>query len=235
MSTQRREEIRFIAECPNDRHWAEEMRKAVGELFDWIDQLEAKAAERVIADGAKGPTPDYTGEGSAWIPPKTKPHTFAQMVNEVRDLAFDFGTSEQFRCRVADLLGKYINVEHGSKGEPEQTEAPALVVPEPTGRDLQEMAAEMRVDGDLVDFLAGASKVVLWYRSKIRAIPADRVLGDGMVAVDRAELEALQELLAQARCAAHAVEDNGECDMTGICSAVFACDSIRANQGGAAT
>ena len=71
--------------------------------------------------------------------------------------------------------------------------------------------------------------------ARTRAIPADRVLGDGMVAVDRAELEALQELLAQARCAAHAVEDNGECDMTGICSAVFACDSIRANQGGAAT
>lgn len=45
------------------------------------------------------------------------------------------------------------------------------------------------------------------------------------------ELEALQELLAQARCAVHAVEDNGECDMTGICNAVFACDSLRANQG----
>ena len=38
-----------------------------------------------------------------------KPHTFAQMVNEVRDLAFDFGTSEQFRDRVSDLLGRYIN------------------------------------------------------------------------------------------------------------------------------
>ena len=60
-----------------------------------------------------------------------------------------------------------------------ELEALAVVVPEPTGRDLQEMAAEMRIDGDLVDFLAGASKVVLWYRSKIRAIPADRVLGEG--------------------------------------------------------
>ena len=38
-----------------------------------------------------------------------KPHIFAQMVNEVRDLAFDFGTSEQFRDRVSDLLGRYIS------------------------------------------------------------------------------------------------------------------------------
>lgn len=34
-----------------------------------IDTLEQTAAERVIADGSRGPTPDYTGEGSAWVPP----------------------------------------------------------------------------------------------------------------------------------------------------------------------
>jgi hypothetical protein len=124
MNLQRREEIRAIAECPNDRHWAQEMRRAVAELLAHIDTLEQTAAERVIADGSRGSTPDYTGEGSAWVPPKVKPHTFAQMVNEVRDLAFDFGTLEQFRDRVADLLGKYIPVEHNSKGVPESAVRP---------------------------------------------------------------------------------------------------------------
>ena len=69
MNLQRREEIKVIAECPNDRHWAQEMRRAVAELLAHIDALEQAAAERVIADGSRGPTPDYTGEGSAWVPP----------------------------------------------------------------------------------------------------------------------------------------------------------------------
>ena len=69
MNLQRREEIRVIAECPNDRHWAQEMRRTVAELLTHIDTLEQTAAERVIADGNRGPTPDYTGEGSAWVPP----------------------------------------------------------------------------------------------------------------------------------------------------------------------
>ena len=69
MNLQRREEIRVIAECPNDRHWAQEMRRAVAELLAHIDTLEQTAAERVIRDGSRGPTPDYTGEGSAWVPP----------------------------------------------------------------------------------------------------------------------------------------------------------------------
>ena len=38
-----------------------------------------------------------------------KPHTFAQMVNEVRDLARQYGQMEQFRDRVSDLLGRYIS------------------------------------------------------------------------------------------------------------------------------
>jgi len=69
MNLQRREEIKAIAEFPNDRHWAQEMRRAVAELLAHIDTLEQTAAERVIADGSRGPTPDYTGEGSAWVPP----------------------------------------------------------------------------------------------------------------------------------------------------------------------
>ena len=40
-----------------------------------------------------------------------KPHTFAQMVNEVRDLALNFGASQQFRDRASDLMSKYIPIE----------------------------------------------------------------------------------------------------------------------------
>lgn len=82
MNLQRREEIKMIAECPNDRHWAQEMRRAVAELLAHIDTLEQTAAERVIADGSRGPTPDYTGEGSAWVPPV---ETRAVVVPELTD------------------------------------------------------------------------------------------------------------------------------------------------------
>lgn len=47
-----------------------------------------------------------------------KPHVFAAMVNSVRDLARQYGHMEQFRCRIADLLGTYIRVEHNSKRVP---------------------------------------------------------------------------------------------------------------------
>ena len=73
-----------------------------------------------------------------------KPHIFAQMVNEVRDLARQYGQVEQFRCRVADLLGKYIHVEHNSKGMPEQAEAQAVVVPEPTSDEWRAIAENAR-------------------------------------------------------------------------------------------
>jgi len=227
MNTQRREEILALIADQNGTHAMDDYRAALIDAMDWISQLEAKAAERVIADGAKGPTPDYTGEGSAWIPPKTKPHTFAQMVNEVRDLAFDFGTCEQFRDRVSELLGKYVDADG---------KAPGVVVPEPTGRDLQEMAAEMRIDGDLVDFLAGASKVVLWYRSKIRAIPADRVLGEGMVQVDAARLAALESISAKIESLALGPDGRA---WTPLHYREFARGelraALRANQGGATT
>lgn len=42
-----------------------------------------------------------------------KPHVFAQMVNEVRDLSQAYGSTEQFRDRVSEVLGKYIPVDHG--------------------------------------------------------------------------------------------------------------------------
>ena len=120
-----------------------------------------------------------------------KPHTFAQMVNEVRDLAFDFGTSEQFRDRVADLLGRYIHVEHNSKGVPEQAEAPAVVVPERAAwltidemeKVILNVTLHLPVKGTGMPRYI-ASKIAEASRAKgIRAIPADRVLGEGIVAV----------------------------------------------------
>lgn len=122
-----------------------------------------------------------------------------------------------------------------------ELEALAVVVPKPTGRDLQEMAAEMRIDGDLVDFLAGASKVVLWYRSKIRAIPADRVLGEGMAAISESLATLLQELvfavdafLAESSPWIGPGAPAEVPELTEIASRRLQCmlDQIRANQGG---
>lgn len=80
----------------------------------------------------------------------------------------------------------------------------------------------------LVDRSTGET---LWEEAT-RTIPADRVLGEGMVAVGQEELEALRDLLDCARIAAHAVEDDGECETSSVCDAVFTCDSLHANQGG---
>lgn len=69
------------------------------------------------------------------------PHTFAQMVNRVRDLAFDFGTTEQFRDRVAELLGEYVDDRVPEQRIPEESgpvpdytgEGSAWVPPKPVG------------------------------------------------------------------------------------------------------
>ena len=71
MNLQRREEIRVMMNRLESTEWVEagEYKEAMSELLAHIDTLEQTAAERVIADGSRGPTPDYTGEGSAWVPP----------------------------------------------------------------------------------------------------------------------------------------------------------------------
>ena len=204
----------------------DQVKKALADL-GWICPQEAKAAERVIADGAKGPTPDYTGEGSAWIPPKTKPHTFAQMVNEVRDLAFDFGTSEQFRDRVADLLGKYIPVEHNSKGMPEQTEAQAVVVPDlEDGDDAWQDAAFKGVN-----YSAGLRDGYNLAKSRACAIPADRVLGDGEVKMEICERDCRED----DEDALEVLRVCGYGQQAEMLEAAIKAHDLRANQGGAAT
>lgn len=72
MNLQRREEIRVLIADQNieDPQALTDCRNALAELLAHTDTLEQMAAERVIADGSRGPTPDYTGEGSAWVPPE---------------------------------------------------------------------------------------------------------------------------------------------------------------------
>ena len=71
MNLQRREEISALLAEPVTGGAGQvlECRDALMECRAHIDTLEQTAAERVIADGSRGPTPDYTGEGSAWVPP----------------------------------------------------------------------------------------------------------------------------------------------------------------------
>lgn len=149
------------------------------------------------------------------------PHVFAQMVNEVRDLARQYGQVEQFRCRVADLLDKYINVEHNSKGVPEQTEAPAVVVSDlEDGDDVWKDAAFIGSD-----YSAGLRDGYDIAKSRARAIPTDRVLGDGMVQASQEERLALGEcsMVLRAYSKTHGI---------GV-AAIERLDALRANQGGA--
>lgn len=80
-----------------------------------------------------------------------------------------------------------------------------------------------------------ASEVVR-LRSKIadlRTIPADRVLGEGMVAVDAEELRALERVRMEAEYVKDAFQQMGEfSQMESIMRALHELDAIRANQGG---
>ena len=75
-----------------------------------------------------------------------------------------------------------------------ELEAGRVVVPEPTHAEFLDLAASAHVSGDLVDFMAGAAAYGIWLRGKVCAIPADRVLGDGQVAVDRERLRILERI-----------------------------------------
>lgn len=96
-----------------------------------------------------------------------KPHIFAEMLGSLRELAFHFGTAEQFRDRASTLLQQYIQVDGG--------------------------------------------------------IPADRVPGEGMVAVDRQLLLDVEDALGRA-------EGLGPCGLGLLCQVQ---DTLRANQEGA--
>lgn len=93
MNLQRREEIRgLIAEITRYEELGATLdleskaRDAITELLAHIDTMEQAAAERVIADGSRGPTPDYTGEGSAWVPPVEARAVVVAELDEVESL-----------------------------------------------------------------------------------------------------------------------------------------------------
>lgn len=116
MNLQRREEIReLIAEIARYEELGATLdleskaRDAITELLAHIDTLEQTAAERVIADGSRGPTPDYTGEGSAWVPPV---EAQAVVVSELTDEDY-FRLVQSITCprgteSVGQLLTEFI-------------------------------------------------------------------------------------------------------------------------------
>ena len=172
------------------------------------------------------------------------PHTFAQMVNRVRDLGFDFGTTEQFRDRVSELLGEYVDDRVPREPERRAVEesgpvpdytgegsawvppvgARAVVVPEPRAEDWWNTVLARRKQEDKMYREAheeGFKDAIAWVKNNARAIPADRVLGERMVAMDPKTLG----------CAADFLEEFAS-RVPGI-SAVIA--ALRTSQGGPAT
>ena len=157
----------------------------------WHDENEVrKAAESLgLASTGAGPTPDYTGEGSAWVPPV-----------EARAVAVPDLTDEQLRAMLANAAHRCGFVDY----EPEDASVGDL-----------EILREVRDD----------------IASLFHAIPADRVLGEGMVAVDREWIEDAVEVAWSA------------CKLIGKqapiweekAKSVIRRDPVRANQGGAAT
>jgi hypothetical protein len=115
-----------------------------------------------------------------------KPHTFAEMINKVRDLAFDFGTTEQFRDRVSALLGEYVPI-GDDPGE-------AVVVPEHgfgwtrVSKWKQEKGVPGTIFVDIVEVLQVAG---------IQSIPADRVLKQGQCAIGIYEMQMFRDFAAR--------------------------------------
>lgn len=256
MNLQRREEIRALANYPSECS-VTEFQEVIRELLAHIDTLEQTAAERVIARGAA-----------------VKPHTFAEIVNQVRDIANQYAGTEQLRERIAYALTPHF--ERNGGPTPDYTgegsawvppvEARAVVVPELTSEDLNGYSMDCD-ERDAVEFgyNLAASRIIPAGRvtippltggeiearllrlfpgiseddplrescfkdsrwaynlavSRACAISADRVLGEGMVGMDRKKIESAASFLEEYASR-----------VPGI-SAVIA--ALRANQGGAAT
>lgn len=111
-------------------------------------------------------------------------------------------------------------------------EARAVVVPEYPENDfaIRESIRNAGGDPDFDQCIHRAG----WFdlSSRLRAIPADRVLGERQVAVDREELEALRRFAE--RCAQRDHQPDEHIG-SAKCVACEAEDALRANQGGAAT
>ena len=148
MNLQRREEIReLIAEIAQYEELGATLdleskaRDAITELLAHIDALEQTAAERVIARGAV-----------------VKPHTFGEIVNQVRDIASQYAGTEQLREQIAYALAPHFERDAGPT--PDYTgegsawvppvEARAVVVPESLLHDLAMAAWDEGADAGMV-------------------------------------------------------------------------------------
>lgn len=177
MNLQRRDEIRALIVDQNieDPQALTDCRNALAELLAHIDTLEQTAAERVIADGSRGPTLGYTGDGSAWVPP---------------------------------------------------VEVQAVVVPELDADSIHPLI--QWAPGFRVKMKETAQAINAWFRENSRAIPADRVLGEGMVQLSKSELHRFAEYWGYQR-----LHEDNVC--TSDDEAIQSLDALRANQGGTAT
>lgn len=214
MNLQRREEISALLAAPVTGGAGQvlEYRDALMECRAHIDALEQAAAERVIARGAA-----------------VKPHTFGEIVNQVRDIASQYTGTEQLRERIAYALAPHF--EHDAGPTPDYTgegsawvspvEARAVVVPDLTPDDCLDLD-EILQEGPPYDEVI--PKLAAWICEHSRAIPAGRVLGEGVGALRRFAERCAQrdhqpdEHIGSAKCVACEAED-----------------ALRANQGGAAT
>ena len=219
MNLQRREEIRAMMNRLESTEWVEagEYKEAMGELLAHIDTLEQTAAERVIASGSRGPTPDYTGEGSAWVPPVEARETkdpwesskldYDRSIHSNRDAKawadFFVATYPGLADKRDIMLGWFANAMMAMHDSLKQ--ASAVVVPDDTFTlDLDEFGKKLACitissknrgvgyelcgtlgDGhfsrrtfDITPYLAHCLNTI-----GVRAIPADRVPGEGMVGV----------------------------------------------------
>ena len=268
MNLQRREEIReLIAEITRYEELGATLdleskaRDAITELLAHIDTLEQMAAERVIARVAV-----------------VKPHTFGEIINQVRDIAIQYAGTEQLRERIAYALAPHFERDAGPT--PDYTgegsawappvEAPAVVVPlgdtftldlDEFGKSLARITINSKNRGvgyqlcgtmgdghfsrrtfDITPYLGHCLNLI-----GIRAVPDGRVLGEGMVAVDRVYLSDLEETVIDAtesldrgfvvcqNCGDQ--EDTKTLDVMSmdLMPMKTRIDALRANQGGAAT
>lgn len=178
MNLQRREEIRVMMNRLESTEWVEagEYKEAMSELLAHIDTLEQTAAERVIARGAV-----------------VKPHTFGEIINQVRDIANQYAGTGQLRERIVYALAPHFERDAGPT--PDYTgegsawappvEAWALVAPDDDrpSREFLENYVEGFDPGERSAALFGWREGRRHLREHSRAIPADRLPGEGMVAV----------------------------------------------------
>ena len=213
MNLQRREEIRAIA-TEFRRLFLHEQAQVIDELLAHIDALEQAAAERVIRDGSRGPTPDYTGEGSAWVPPAVAPAAVVpeNLLHDLAVAAWDEG---------ADA---------GMVWDPDADPAKRGVVPCTPGEGIAKARDHFAKHGSGSPSSA-FSRALQAIREHSRTVPADRVLGEGMVQIDaKIFAKSVDDLNCLVNCAAMNHWD-GEL----MRDAYAAIDALRANQGGAAT